>query len=373
MDLQQDSQLLTFSYARRVGIFSPIAIDLDMLQRLHPGVKAFLSSSVLTNCVINIHAIKASQMQANVYMVENISGVKLILKVLPTNDKDRDDTFTEMALTRVTSDLFVSPQCVQLRDNFILLPYIGGETSHFLDAAPFLSSEQSFARVLKRLGLLHGANIIPQKAAVTHFNTLNLLKSKGLNTKHTTLDVDALLERIKSAYSVSDAASSATNPVFIHANLTPLNIVENAHESYLIDWKHAGKGNPYFDLGAVFAMYALSDDVKLHLIRKYYPNTITNKLPEEDTVLLKELNLFSAIYWFNIALSIMNTTVLDPRQSLFLIGCQRDHYFIEPIVNQKMSLLTPLGQKELVKTALCESQVRMDMMEKLNCGNRLSF
>lgn len=373
MDAEKTSQPLTFSYsAQATGASTKHTIDLDSLEVRHPGVKKFLSLSELTNSSIFIYPIKVSDLVANVYMVENKSGIKLVLKVLPRNFNHTDDSLTEVALTRVSSDIFVSPKYVQLRDNFILLPYIGTGKTHLFDAIPCLTSEKSFANVLKRLGMLHGTNIIPQKIAVTNFNKLDLLKSKELEKKQVTVDLNSLLEQINKAYSSSMAVATAT-PVFIHANMTPLNIVENIYESCLIDWGHAGQGNPYFDLGAVFAMYALEDKLKIKLIRNHYPNTIFNTLPEEDNVLLKELNLFSAIYWFNIALSVINTTVLDARQSIFLKGCHSNTHYIEPIINQQINLLTPLGQGKLIKSALCEAQMRLSMIEQLSNGNKLSF
>lgn len=374
MDMQQrKTRPLTFSYSGQTTHVSPLPLDLDKLEIQHKGVKDFLSSCEQTNHIAAIYPIKISDSAASIYMIENNESVKLVLKILPKFFNDSYDLSTELALTKVSSDIFVSPRYIQLKDNFILLPYIGINNASLFNASSILRSPQSFIRVLNRLGLLHNANIIPQKLAFNGLEKLNLLALRGFDKELFSLNLSRLLEKINVAHSISALEPFSKNSVFVHANINPLNIVEDSQYSYLIDWAHAGQGNPYFDLGAVFSMYALDDALKLQLIRAHYPNTMLNKLPEEDNLLLKELYLYSAIYWLNLALTVMNTNVLDRRQSLLLIGSQCNHHIIEPAVNQQMNLLTLSAKKELTKNAIYEAQTRIDMLENLNYGNKLSL
>lgn len=353
MDAQaQEYQPLTFSYPSRATSACLMSIGLDTLELRHPAVKEFLSSNVFTNGSIAIQQIKFSDSAACIYMLENASNIKLILKILPRNS----DPLTEIALTRVSSDIFVSPKLIGFYHNFILLPYIG--RGHPLGAFPFLFSQQSFARILTRLGLLHGASIIPQKIAQTNLDRLRLPASRELTEKH--LALKNCFQSIEEAFSALGVTASA-KPVFIHADITSSNIVESVTESYLIDWGHAGQGNPYFDLGAVFAMYALEDGLKLRLIREYYPNTVSNKLPEDDKELLKVLNLFSAIYWLKI--------VIFTSQS----SNHSNIDFVQKVESQKINVLLPLSQIELASSALCEAEKRIEMVGKLNSSNKYSL
>lgn len=371
MDVQtQDTQLLTFSFSSlTTNMGSKLTIGLDTLEQRHSGVKAFLSECVLTNCPIAIRQIKVSDKTACVYIIENTSGIKLVLKALPRNMNDVDDPLTEISFTRVSSDILVSPEIIKLHPHFILLSYIGRDHTVFMGSAPILFLDCSFVAVLKRLNLLHGASIIPKKKAFTDLDRLALPASQKLIEKH--LVLNRCFKSIQEVFAVLDVASSA-HPVFIHANITPSNIVENPQESYLIDWgRYPGQGNPYFDLGAVFAMYGLEDELKLQLIRKHYPDTLSNKLPKDDRDLLKVLNLFSAIYWFKMVVSIIDEAKLDPNQILTSHNTDySNHDFVKKVANYEINMIMPSGQIELVKTALYEAQKRI---ENLNSSNRCTF
>ncbi len=370
---QQDTRPLTFSFANRLpSIPSVLTVSLDALEIRHPGVKAFLSSSVLTDCPLFIQQIKVNASASNVYVIENMSNIKLVLKVLPKKTSYPDDLLTEKAFTQVSADIFVSPKYIKLDKNFILLPYIGRGNAYLVDSFPTLILEDSFIAVLKRLALLHGASILPQKVAQTTLDRLRLPAARELIEKHQALM--SAFQSIERAFSTLDIATSA-KPVFIHADIIPSNIVENSKESYLIGWgRYPGQGNPYFDLGAVFAMYALDDEVKLQLIRAHYPNTVSNQLPENDKELLKVLNLFSAIYWFNMAISLVHETKLDPHCIFASQGSNHSNTdFVRKIISQEINLLLPSSQIALANTAFYETQKRIEMYENLTYRHKCSF
>ncbi len=342
---------LIFSHPRTPFIVSAQegTHNLKTLDAKHPGSADFLHQAY-TDSPFRIRQINLGSLSgAAVYLLEYDQGFRFVLKVLPTAHQHGENPQLEKACTSIASNAFVSPKLIRADKNFILLPYIGRGDHHPATNQPLLDTEQSFINVLKKLSLLHGSMLIPKQIAGNNITRLTQRATQDFILKHDFLE--KYFKQINTHYEDSSAASlRTTHSVFIHANLTPQNIVENHLEAYLIDWGHQpGNGNPYFDLGAVFGMYALDDNTKIKLIRENYPSTVFNKLPEEDSILLKELCLFSALYWFKIALEIIMNSDKSPEQFLEL--------------NQAVKL--QFGQFELGKTALYETQKRMEQVVEL--------
>lgn len=341
------------------GIYS-----LETLNQAHPGVAPFLLSICGEAVPSRITRMNRQSSGAAVYLLEYHDECRKVLKVLPTNNPYDKNRQLEMACTLVASDNFVSPKGVRLDKYFILLPYIGRGECHPATNQPILNSKKSFKNVVKRLSLLHGALIMPNHMASNSLEKVCQGKMEAFIQKNDFLN--KIFKQIERAYQNSSLGSSNTRSVFIHANLTPQNIVEDFSEAYLIDWGHQpGKGNTYFDLGAIFAMYALDDQTKIKLIRENYPSTVFNKLPEEDDVLLKELSLFSAIYWFKIAVETIMKFDMKFEQYDKLNKFYDNAFYVDSVFSKEVDVMTPEGEQILAKTAFYETQKRIAQVGEL--------
>jgi hypothetical protein len=332
--------------------------SLATLERNHPGVLGVLKSRFLAPDRLKISQILGGGSAASVYLLETPEGFKTVLKVIPTDSNHSDEPMWETAATMISSDLGVSPKVECINRNFILMPYIGRAEKPFEGSWPLLDTEQSFKQILVKLSLLHRSSIIPCHKAKTNLDRLMCPATLAFIQMHPVLD--HYFRKINSGY---QAALSLTDKVttFIHADITPLNIVENLTETYLIDWGvHPGEGNPYFDLGAVFAMYALEDDLKLALIREHYTGTITHKPPQDNQRLLKELNLFAGIYWLKLAVGAMLKAGISPEQVGNLSAIHDNANLVKKVSEKQVDLMIPAGQVELAKTAYWEAQKRVN-------------
>ena len=103
--------------------------------------------------------------------------------------------------------------------------------------------------------------------------------------------VDPRAKRV-AAQAVAELAARHVPPTLCHNDLHHLNVLDDGHRLWLVDWEYGGCGDPLFDLAGFFCQHDATPDQRRVMLESYGEPSLTR-----SPALIAACGLFDYVQW----------------------------------------------------------------------------
>jgi thiamine kinase-like enzyme len=158
------------------------------------------------------------------------------------------DPDSEARLLQLASGLGIAPRLLAC------VPAAGLLVTEYIEGRTWSEAELADPAALRHLGRLlarlHAAAIDPAIRRLDFAAQARMLEAQVEVIGDARLDT--LKRTAERAWRRLESTSSTPRSVACHNDLHPRNVVEDAHQAWLVDWEYGGLGDPLFDLAPLY-------------------------------------------------------------------------------------------------------------------------